>query len=51
MIGYSRSAEQVLTVLLIEAGVDLSESPDGDWWGSNALVASEGDRRLYGKED
>ncbi len=51
VVGYSTSAQQVLTVILVEAGVDPSVSPDGDWWGSNAWVASERDRRLYGKED
>lgn len=51
VVGYSSSAQQVLTVILVEAGVDPSESLDGDWWGSNAWVASEGDRCLYGKED
>ncbi len=51
VVGYSTSAQQVLTVILVEAGVYPSESADGDWWGSNAGVASERDRRLFGKED
>lgn len=51
VIGYSRSAQQLLTVILVDADADPSEHPEGDWWGSNAWVASERDRRLYGKED
>lgn len=41
----------MLTVILVEADVDRSQSPDGDWWASNAWVANEGDRRVYAKED
>lgn len=51
VIGYSSTAKHVLTVILVDADIDPSERPDGDWWGSNAWVASQGDRRLYGKED
>ncbi|HET9732101.1 MAG TPA: hypothetical protein VFP54_05445 [Acidimicrobiales bacterium] len=51
MIGYSSSAQQVLTVILVAADVDPTERPEGDWWGSNAWAASPRDRRIYGKED
>lgn len=51
VVGYSRTANQVLTVILVDPGIDPSERPEGDWWGSNAWVASQRDRQLYGKED
>ncbi|MGA9775415.1 MAG: transposase [Candidatus Dormiibacterota bacterium] len=51
VIGYSITAQDVLTVILVAADVDATERPAGDWWGSNAWVASQRDRRLYGKED
>ena len=51
VIGYSSTAQEVLTVILVVADVDQSERPDGDWWGSNAWEASHRDRRIYGKED
>jgi hypothetical protein len=51
VIGWSRSASEVLTVILVEARVDPSELPHGDWWGANAWVANERDRRLYGEEE
>jgi hypothetical protein len=51
VIGYSITAREVLTVILVAADVDVTERPAGDWWGSNAWVASPRDRRLYGKED
>jgi hypothetical protein len=51
VIGWSRSAREVLTVILVNARVDPGESPQGDWWGSNAWVANEQDRRLYGEEE
>ena len=51
VIGYSSSAQQLLTVILGDAEADPSEKPEGDWWGSNAWVASEKDRHLYGRED
>ena len=51
VIGYSVTAQAVLTVVLVDPDVDTSERPDGEWWGSNAWVASQRDRRLYGRED
>lgn len=51
VIGWSRSAGEVLTVILVDARVDPSDLPQGDWWGSNAWVANEQDRRLYGEEE
>ena len=51
VIGYSISAREVLTVILVDADVDAEERPDGEWWGSNAWTASAPDRRLYGRED
>jgi len=51
VIGYSITAREVLTVILVAADVDVTERPAGDWWGSNAWVASPRDRRLYGKEE
>jgi hypothetical protein len=51
VIGYSSSAREVLTVILVDAEVDGEERPDGEWWGSNAWVASPRDRRLYGREE
>ncbi|HVD02766.1 MAG TPA: transposase [Candidatus Dormibacteraeota bacterium] len=51
VIGYSITAREVLTVILVAADVDVTERPAGDWCGSNAGVASPRDRRLYGKEN
>ena len=51
VIGYSITAQEVLTVILVAADVDVTERPAGDWWGSNAWVPSPRDLRLYGKED
>ena len=51
VIGYSGSAGSVLTVILVDGKVDPSESAEGDWWGTNAWVASERDKHMYGKED
>lgn len=51
VIGYSRSASAVLTVILVEGDVDPSEPAEGDWWGSNAWMANERDTHIYGKED
>jgi hypothetical protein len=36
VIGWSGSVGEVLTVILVDARVDPSELPRGDWWGSNA---------------
>lgn len=43
VIGYSITAREVLTVILVAADVDVTERPAGDWWGSNAWVASPRD--------
>jgi hypothetical protein len=51
VIGYSRSAREVLTVILVAADVEDAEQPVGEWWGANAWVSSPRDRRLYGEED
>ena len=51
VIGWSGSVRDVLTVILVDAQVDPSALPQGDWWGSNAWVANEKDRRLYGEEE
>ena len=51
VIGYSTSAREVLTVILVDPEVDAAERPIGDWWGSNAWVASARDRHFYGEED
>ncbi|MDA8393592.1 MAG: transposase [Actinomycetota bacterium] len=51
VIGYSTTARSVLTVILVDPEADPSEPPDGEWWGANAWIANEGDRRLYGEED
>ena len=51
VIGYSRRAGTVLTVILVSPQVNPSEQPQGEWWGANAWVANERDRRLYGQEE
>lgn len=51
VIGYSTSAREVFTVILMAAELDETEQPVGDWWGANAWIASPRDRRFYGKED
>lgn len=51
VIGYSSSASAVLTVILVEGDVDPSEIAEGDWWGTNAWVANQRDRHIYGKEE
>jgi hypothetical protein len=51
VIGYSGTARELLTVILVRPDADPSEQPEGDWWGSNAWVADNRDRRLYGRED
>jgi len=47
VIGYSGSADAVLTVILLPGDVDPAEPANGDWWGVNAWPASERDQRLY----
>jgi len=51
VIGYSAAAGAVFTVILVGASADPSEPPTGQWWGSNAWMASPRDRSLYGEED
>jgi len=51
VIGYSRSAREVLTIILVAADVEDAEQPVGEWWGASAWVSSPRDRRLYGEED
>jgi hypothetical protein len=51
VIGYSVSAGDVLTVILLNAAADPAEAPDGQWWGVNAWRANERDRYMYGKAD
>ena len=48
VIGYSSTAGTILTVILVDADANPVELPDGDWWGSNAWVANQRDRQLYG---
>jgi len=47
VIGFSGSADAVLTVILLRGDADPAEMADGDWWGVNAWTANERDRRLY----
>ncbi len=51
VIGYSASAGEVLAVILVAADADPDEQPDGDWWGSNAWSANQGDQRIYGEAE
>lgn len=51
VIGYSGSAGAVITVVLVDTDPDPEERPDGDWWGSNAWMANERDRRSYGEAE
>lgn len=51
VIGYSRGAHAVVTVILVDPAADPSEQPDGDWWGSNAWLANERDRQFYEEAD
>jgi hypothetical protein len=47
VIGYSGSADAVLSVILLPGNADPDEPADGDWWGVNAWRANERDERLY----
>lgn len=47
VIGYSGSADAVLTVILLPGRADPGEPAEGEWWGVNAWPASERDQRLY----
>jgi hypothetical protein len=47
VIGYSGSADAVLTVILLPGDADPAELAEGEWWGVNAWAASGRDQRLY----
>jgi hypothetical protein len=47
VVGFSGSADAVLTVILLPGDADQDEPADGDWWGVNAWSASERDLRQY----
>lgn len=47
VIGYSRAADAVLTVILLPAATDPDEPPEGDWWGANAWRSNDQDQRIY----
>ncbi len=47
VIGYSPSANGILTVILLNADTDPADPPDGDWWGANAWRSSARDQRIY----
>lgn len=47
VIGYSGTADSVLTVILVRADADPLAPPDGDWWGANAWHANTRDTRIY----
>jgi hypothetical protein len=47
VIGYSGSADDVLTVILLPGDADQDEPADGDWWGVNAWSSNERDQRQY----
>ena len=47
VVGYSGSADAVLTVILLPGHADPADPADGEWWGVNAWPASERDQRLY----
>lgn len=51
VIGYSGLAGEIVTVVIVEPDDEDPERPQGEWWGANAWIANERDRRLYGKED
>lgn len=46
VIGYSVSADRILTVLLVPK----DHPPSGDWWGASAWAASDADQRDYVQE-
>jgi hypothetical protein len=50
VIGYSSSADSVLTVILLPPSTDPADPPDGDWWGANAWCSSARDRHVYEQE-
>lgn len=51
VIGYSRTAGQILTVILVSPEADPNEPPDGDWWGSNAWPSSDQDQQIYAGDE
>lgn len=50
VIGHSRNAGELLTVIVLPADTDPVDRPDGDWWGVNAWLANTKDQRIY-RED
>lgn len=47
VIGFSGSAEVILTVILLPGDAEPDELANGDWWGVNAWLANERDQPLY----
>jgi hypothetical protein len=47
VVGFSGSADVLLTVILLAADADPDERADGAWGGVNAWPANERDQRLY----
>jgi hypothetical protein len=47
VIGYSGSADAVLTVILLHGDADPDEPADGSWWGVNAWSANERDQQKH----
>lgn len=47
VIGYSHSAEAIMTVILVDPAADPTNRPDGDWWGANAWRSNKTDQRDY----
>lgn len=50
VIGYSGSAEGLLTLILLPADTDPADPPDGVWWGANAWRSNARDQRIYAQE-
>ncbi|QDQ99411.1 transposase [Tomitella fengzijianii] len=50
VIGYSRLAGSLVTVIVVDPAADPDEQPDGRWWGSNAWRSSRRDQRIYDEE-
>ncbi|PZS07923.1 MAG: transposase [Acidimicrobiales bacterium] len=47
IVGYSRSADRILTVIVVPKSV----TPVSDeWWGANAWASNESDQRKYYEE-
>jgi hypothetical protein len=47
VIGYSGSADTILTAILLRGDADQDEPADGDWWGVNAWSANARDQHVY----